>query len=440
MIKKFVLDTNILLQTEGKVIHGLDDNTIVIPGVVLEELDNMKSAPGEKGFAARECIRKIGSFNNEEEKGNLEIVINADTAKIPASWNPAKPDNMILATVQNLIENNDNGPIILITNDIAMQIKARQLDIPVQDYRNDQIQEKEEYTGRDIIENLPDKFIDDIYSKGEVDLKKDGDLILPVNKYIIAKSISGKSALIRTRDGNSEYIIADLIDKSDYENVFGISPKNAGQTFAMHALTAPVDEIPFVILKGCAGTGKTILSLAVAIDQMKSGMYDKIIITRSNTLSDEEIGFLPGDLEAKMGPLLSPFYDNLRHLYRLNGEDDEQAGYMIDDMIERGVVEIVSLAYIRGRSIPNAFIIVDECQNLSVTQARTIVTRTGIGSKIVMSGDTQQIDNARLDRRNNGLTFLSEKFKSSKLCAQVTFTGNESVRSPLAREAIEILE
>ncbi len=444
MTKNFVLDTNILLQTEGRIIHGLDDNTITIPGIVLEELDNMKSALGEKGFAARECIRKIAAFDNDKESGNLQIVLNATTEEIPKSWNPNKPDNIILATVQNLIKNNTNGPIILITNDIAMQIKARKLGISVQDYKNDQVQDQNEFTGRDIIEGLNDATIDKLYKKGSVQISRrsvEGKKMPRANEYAILKSVSGKSALgyVNGLQSPSSPTV-ELIKKEEYEDIFGISPKNAGQTFAVHALMAPVDEVPLVILKGCAGTGKTILSLAVALEQMQQGQYDKIIISRSNTLADEEMGFLPGDLEQKMGPLLSPFYDNLRHLYKLSGEDDEQAGYMIDDMIERGTIEIVSLAYIRGRSIPNAFIIVDEAQNLSATQAKTIVTRCGLGSKVVLLGDPGQIDSARLDRRNNGLTYLSEKFKNLELCRQLTFTVNESVRSPLASRAIEILE
>lgn len=432
MVKNYVLDTNILLQTEGKVIYGLDDNIVTIPGIVLEELDNMKSAPGEKGYAARECIRKIAAFDNSKEKGKLQIVLTATTEEIPATWNPNKPDNIILATVQNLIKHNTNGPIILITNDIAMQIKASKLGISAQDYKNDQIQETEEYTGRDIVE-CEDDLIDKLYANGSIRVAEDAPYM---NKYVILKSYTGKSAL-----GYAHNDSIELVRKEDYDDIFGISPKNAGQTFAVDALMAPVDDVPLVILKGCAGTGKTLLSLAVALEQMQKGQYDKIIITRSNTLSDEEMGFLPGDLEAKMGPLLSPFYDNLRHLYKMNGEDDEQAGFMIDDMIERGTIEIVSMAYVRGRSIPNAFIIIDEAQNTSVTQSKTLITRAGLGTKVVLLGDPGQIDNPRLDRRNNGLTFLSEKFKNMEgICRQLTFTVNESVRSPLASKAIEILE
>lgn len=431
MIKYFVLDTNILLQTEGKIIYGLDDNTVVIPGIVLEELDNMKQSSGEKGFAVRESIRNIASYESSEEaKGKLRIITAADTSEIPKSWNPSKPDNIILATVLNLKKMYNDIPIILITNDIAMQVKARQLQIPTQGYKNDQIQSDEEYTGRGEAEGVDDSLIDMLY----LDNVAKRPEYVDKNKYYVLKGLTGKSALVRSTENNIE-----LIRKEEFNNTYGISPKNAGQTFAMHALTAPVDEAPLVILKGCAGTGKTILSLAVGMEQMTAGIYDKIIITRSNTLSDEEMGFLPGDLEAKMGPLLSPFYDNLRYLLRKNGESEEQVNLLVDDMIDRGSIEIVSLAYIRGRSIPNAFIITDECQNLTVSQAKTLVTRAGIGTKIVLLGDTGQIDNPRLDRKSNGISYLSEKFKNCKLCYQSAFNAQESVRSPLSSAAIELL-
>ena len=172
---------------------------------------------------------------------------------------------------------------------------------------------------------------------------------------------------------------------------------------------------------------------------MSKGMYDKIIITRSNQLADEDIGFLPGTLEEKMSPLLAPFYDNLKFLMKFSGESDEQVTYLLEDMMARGSIEIVSLAYIRGRSIPNAYIIIDESQNLSVTQAKTIVTRCGIGTKLVMLGDPDQIDNPKLDKISNGLVYLSDRFKGSPLCAQLTFTDNECVRSSLATEAISRL-
>lgn len=456
MIKTYVLDTNILLQTEGNVIFGFADNIVAIPSMVLEELDNQKTAPGEKGYAARECIRKLSEIRDKESGfknkvslengGTLSIEINYNMNYLPIGWDKNKPDNIILGTVKDLIaresEKKRKNKVILVTNDISMQIKASIVGIEVEGYKNEQITSEEFYTGRKEL-FIPDELINKLYREEFLDveeLKNIKDVELPHiynNSFYVLKGYSGSSALAVYEKDKIRLIKSNLL-----ENISGISPKNAGQTFSLYALLKSVDELPFVLLKGCAGCGKTLIALAAGLQQMEKGMYDKIIITRSNTLADEELGFLPGTLEEKMGPLVSPFIDNLRFLYKMMGEDDEQITYMIDDMLERGSLEIVSLAYIRGRSIPNAYIIIDESQNLSITQAKTIVTRVGIGSKIVMLGDIGQIDNHKLDKKSNGMSYLSDKFHKadSKMCAQLEYLPNESVRSQIAAEAIRILE
>lgn len=454
MIKTYVLDTNILLQTEGNVINGFADNVVVIPSMVLEEMDNQKNSAGEKGYAARECIRKITAIkdNNGElaygisldNGGIFEIETNSDMSYLPNGWKADKPDNIILGTVVYLDKaekkKNNGNKVILISNDVSMQVKASIVGIEAQGYKNDQIDSENSYTGKETI-YISDELLNILYKNKELKLSEidffncDNEKVerLVNNCFYIVKNYSENASALTYYSEDS----LKLIDKKDYENVSGISPMNAEQTFALVSLMRPVDEIPFTILKGCAGGGKTILSLAAGLEQMSHDMYDKIIITRSNTLSDEELGFLPGTLEDKMDPLLAPFYDNLRTILKLTGEDEEQIGYMLDDMLERKSIEIVSLAYIRGRSISNAFIIIDEGQNLSITQAKTIVTRCGIGSKIVIMGDPSQIDNPKLDKKNNGLNYLAEKFKGENLCQQIEFT--ESVRSNLASRAIELL-
>lgn len=206
----------------------------------------------------------------------------------------------------------------------------------------------------------------------------------------------------------------------------------------------PVEKIPFVILKGPAGTAKTFLSLAAGLDQTyddpRHSRYDSILISRNNVMADEDFGYLPGELRDKMNPLLAPFFDNLESLLRKDsGEDKSNISMQIDDMIETGVIEICALAYMRGRSITNKFLIVDETQNATRSQIRDIITRAGAGCKVVICGDPEQIDAHNLDKLNNGLVFASEKMKGSPLCAQVTFNENESVRSELAKEAIKRL-
>ncbi len=461
MQKIYVLDTNILIQTEGKAIYGFDDNIVVIPSVVLEELDNMKNAAGEKGYAVRASIKKIASIQNfkedliKEDGAKLSnggrLLIRSTSANTigfttPKEWDMSKPDNIILSVVKSLsIENTSrNLPVILVTNDISLQIKASVFGLHVQGYKNEQIENEETYSGRGVVTisaDMMNKLYKDkrIKFKGNCSPEEDSfskkEWLTIANKYYIVKCHeNNSSALAYYKDKELH-----LIEKDNFTNISGISPKNAGQTFAMHALMKNCDDLPFVILKGCAGSGKTMLALAAGLKQMAEERYDKIIITRSNTLSDEDMGFLPGTLEDKMGPLLAPFYDNLKFLLKIQGEDDEQVSLLLDDMYRRGSIEIVSLAYVRGRSIPNAYIIVDESQNLTVVQAKTIASRLGLGSKLVMLGDPDQIDNGKLDKISNGLVYAAEKFIGSEICAQLTFSEGECIRSPLAMEAISRL-
>lgn len=441
MVKTYVLDTNILMTTEGKAITGFDDNNVVIPSIVLEELDNLKTAYGEKGFQAREAVRAINSITAgpseewkysgykwpiNEGKGTFGIYTNIMTdSKLPKGYEPNKPDNIIIDTALKLSSYTDHS-VILITNDVSMKIKGIVCGLNVQGYLNDQIDSNFTYTGRRDLE-LDD--ISEIFDAKSIPAPK--DINFNVNEYIHLTD-GNSEALCKYEDGNL-ILLEDLT-----EPVHGIYPKNIGQRFALDALMAPPDKIPLVLLKGGAGCGKTLLALAAALDVNSN--YDKIICARSNTLSDADIGFLPGDIESKTMPLLAPMIDNLLYLLTNQGESPEQANYIIEDMTESGIIEITSLAYIRGRSLPKSYIIIDEAQNLTRTQAKTIVTRSGVSSKVVFCGDIGQIDNPKLDKKNNGLSYLAERFKNSPLCAQVEFYDDESVRSQLSLEALRLLD
>lgn len=463
MVKTYILDTNILMSTEGKVLFGFADNEVVITHTTLEELDRLKDALGERGYQARESIRVIDEIvDNRQEKesildgiklnngGTFKMTTNYLQATMPNGWSLDRADNRILCTAKTLSDQ-VNTKVILITNDVNLKLKAHAMKIDVQDYKNDRINEEEFYSGRKFI-TVPDTVIDAIYKKGSVNLRdvlstedylleeeKDDILSqeLVENEFICLKGYTNKSAL-SWRKGDSLVLI-----KADKPPVYGITAKNSGQKFAMEALLSSVEDIPLVILKGPAGCGKTLISLACgldgAYDSKEHRKYDNVVITRSNTLSDEDLGFLPGDLEEKMTPLLAPFFDNLKFLVGKNIEEKSQINLQINDMLEEGVIEITSLSYIRGRSLTNTFLIVDEAQNLTRTQAKTIVTRMGIGSKLVILGDPNQIDNPKLDKKNNGLAYLSDKFKGSPLCAQIEFDNSESVRSKLALDAINRL-
>lgn len=445
MRKIYLLDTNILMQTEGNALLGFEDNEVCITTTTLEELDGLKKAPGEVGYSAREAIRMINNICNDAKESVLDgvplenggvfkliSVSDADEMSLllPPGWKIEKADNRILSTAKRLFIANDEK-FYLITNDISMKIKAEAIGVPTQQYHNEQVSTEEKYTGR--TEEIADpSLIAELFCKKEISSPKS----YTENMFIHLTDGGQRSALAMYRKGNM-YALNDC-------TVFGIRHKNQGQRFLLEALLLPPEEISLVVCNGVAGSGKTLLSIAAGLDKTmddkKGRTYDKILITRSNTLSDEDIGYLPGTLEEKMKPLLAPFMDNLLYLMKLNDNDPEYAAERVEDLMLSKTIEICSLSYIRGRSLPHSFIIVDEAQNLTRLQAKTIVTRAGEGTKIVFLGDLNQIDNPKLDKKNNGLAYLSEKFKDCPLCAQIDFKSTESVRSPLAIEAIRRLE
>lgn len=443
-MKQYVLDTNILIESPDA-IFGFDDNLVCITMKTLEELDGLKKAPGDTGFNARKAIRNINSL--KDCYGNYEAGLemeNGGTFKIikkPVDFDPNsirgldinKPDNEILLTfIISLSTDYDN---ILITNDVSMQVKAEFLGIKTQSYHNLRVSETG-YRGIKYFDIANWQTIEELYKNGDhvgveaIPELKDEDFM--ENEYVCLKCGNMKAYVVY-KNKNLFIIDPKMLKPCN------ISAKNDSQKFALHALMAPSEEIPLVILKGPAGSAKTFLSLAAGVDQTYDDKYGKIVITRANVLADKDIGYLKGSLEDKMNPLLAPFYDNLEVILRcFNGgekESNEQIQMQIEDMKESGILEIASLAYMRGRSLNGAFIIVDEVQNMSPLQALTLVTRAGMGTKVVLCGDLDQIDAPNLDRENNALAYVSEKMKNSPLCAQITFNQDECVRSPLALEA-----
>lgn len=440
--KIFVLDTNILIEDPSAII-GFDDNIVIVTDVTLEELDGLKKSPGDTGYNARKAIRNISAFGKgyidgiELENGGIFSVAQYSGNAGFEYIDDKKPDNRIIIITKRIMNQKPHKKVILVTNDISMQVKASILGIEVQNYRNVRVRNTG-FAGRRILE-ADDAYllISSLYAgekvlKEEVEKIFELDVPLEVNEYLLLKS-GNQSTLTRV---NKNGILETISDKVEYP--CGIMPRNAGQKFAVNALMAPAEEIPLVILKGPAGCAKTFLALAAGLDGVFDGKYNKVIISRNNVLADNDIGYLKGSLEDKMNPLLAPFYDNLETIIRgKNGakETVEQINMEIEDLKESGTLEIASLAYMRGRSLTNSFIIIDEVQNATPNQILTIVTRAAQGSKIVLCGDPDQIDAPYLDKENNGLVFASEKMKGSCLCAQVTFDDSETVRSELATEA-----
>lgn len=455
MVKAYILDTNILLDSP-RAIFGFDDNTVIITGTTLQELDSKKTAPGELGFNARETCRIIEKLRLKgdltagvpmDNAGVFKVILNAGQWHMPSGYSEDKPDNQIINTVLDIKKNQGHmfNQVILVTNDTSMRINASVCAAAcgfsdfVESYRNDHVSSAEMYTGKREL-HVSKEAIDYIYKNKMLPPEAifRGDIPEPVeNEFFILQS-DQSSALAVYRNHELK-----LIDTKTLHPCH-VQPKNASQTFALWALMQPVEEIPFVILKGPAGTAKTFLSLAAGLDQAYDSRahrsYDSVLISRNNVMADADFGYLPGELEDKMNPLLAPFFDNLESLLRGNSDEDRECiSRQIEDMIDSGVIEICALAYMRGRSITNKFLIVDETQNATRSQIRDIITRAGAGCKIVICGDPEQIDAHNLDKLNNGLVFASEKMKGSPVCAQISFTEEESVRSELAKETIKRL-
>ena len=447
MKKYYVLDTNILLQNPNA-IFGFEDNVVVITGTTLQELDSKKNMEGELGFNARLAARLLENIRSRgdilkgvklKETGG-KLMIEPDEVSqdnLPEGFDIKKPDNRIISSCVGISKKTKRA-VILVTNDIMMRITAAACKVEVQEYKNDQIKETDYMGYREI--NTTKDIIDEVYRNQSVSsevLEIDENNPLIPNEYItLTDGITSALCVYRNNQIN---VLKDI-------TAFGIRPQNRLQRFALDALLAPAEEIPLVILRGPAGTAKTFLSVAAALDktyredyekQNTSTLYDKIYIGRANVSSDDAFGFLPGELEDKTRPLLGCFYSNLEDLLRKgNREEDSQIQLQIEDMMETGLLRVFPLAYIRGMSIKNSFIICDETQNIGRSLIRDIVTRCGQGTKLVVLGDINQIDVAYLDKTNSGLTYLAHSMKGSSKCAQITFTERESVRSALATEAL----
>lgn len=485
--KIYVLDTNILMENP-KSLLGFEENEVVITDVTIEELDNNKVGSSDRNRNARIASRIIKNLIQAKTK-TAKSVLGADGVKINEkggilsirSFNQdtdeaeqrdflldlSKPDNKIIFSVCNIAkklkEEKKKNECILITNDTNMFIKANALELHVQDYKNEheKLDSDTFYTGRGTVILNDEDF--EIFSEEEsipVVLKNDSDTVLigkhesdyPCSMFIENKYFEVLREYDKPQDMKVKLAIYQkgqlklITPKTD--DVFGVKARNKGQIFALDALTKPVSEVPLVILKGPAGSAKTFLSLAAGLNDADilqyngqyNAAYKKVMITRANVLSDRDLGALPGDKEEKMMPLVASFMDNLLQLLRKESKEyDENINIQMEDLIASGAIEIESIAYMRGRSITDTYLIVDEAQNCTRNQMLELITRVGENTKIVICGDPDQIDNPKLDKYNNGLTFVSEKMKGSELCAQMTFNTDESVRSPLAKEAAERL-
>ena len=429
-------------------VEGFDDNIVVISGTTLQELDKKKTVGGEIGYKARESCRILDEMRMKGDiikgiplKNKGVLMVEPDGVKqeyLPEGFNITVPDNRIISTCIHLDRQNPEKPVTLVTNDISMRINATACGVRVEGYRNDQIEESG-YTGHSVHEVSGEK-ITEIYTSEALKVTARDQKKYTENEFVTLKERGGQASALSVYRNGALHLIKQ---QTSYG---GTKPKNAMQSYALWALSAPAEEIPLVVLSGPAGTAKTFLSLAAGMDKTyvgqknSDGAYSRIIISRPSAGGFNEMGFLPGDMKHKLDPLLSPYYDNMQILLAGNGkykEDPEQVRIHMDDMFDRGIIEILALSFIRGRSLMDTYLICDEAQNASRSLIRDVITRAGKGTKIVVCGDPNQIDQPTLDRRNNGLVYAMETMKGSPLAAIIKFDAENSVRSELAKEAVK---
>lgn len=431
MRKFLIVDTSVLLYDRDS-ISAFPGNDVVLPMTVLDELDRNKQKPGLVGENARyvnrylDNLRSIGRLDKGVKVPGSDQTIRIYTHD-PADLisrqglDPGLGDNKIISVALELQSKSKRKQTTVITKDINLRVKCDALGIWSEDYYRDYINS----TSADLEAAVPvvevsDDVIDDLHALGRVTIE--GLPYMPQNQYLICRSSSRKSGLGRFCDGQ-----VHKVKGYEFKKIGAISPKNKEQNFALDALGAP--DIDLVCLTGIAGSGKTFITLMAALDGLQSGRYDRIVVTRSIQPVGKEIGFLPGDIKEKMAPWMAPLVDNFRYAFK-------DMSYF-DMMLDKGLIDIAPLSFIRGRTFNKAIVIVDEAQNATIHELKTIVTRVGIDSKIVLMGDTDQVDTPYIDKRSNGLSIIVDKMKDMPIMAHVHLSRGE--RSKLATLASHVL-
>ena len=437
--KIFVLDTSVILYEHNSILN-FEEHDIGIPITVLEELDNFKKGNDSRNFEAREFTRLIDKLSNSHSlqdwiplngktRGSFKVLMSSNS-KIDSSeiFGEDKPDHRILNAALQIKEEMKDRPVILVTKDINLRLKAKSLNLQAEDYTTGKIQNVSSlYTGSTEVDNINPEQINYVYENGGIEVNK---LFSPKdvtdNQYLILKN-GKKSALTFVNP------ISERIEKVEKRSVYGIKPRNAEQTFAIHAILNP--EVKLVTMNGVAGTGKTLIALAAAMEQKRD--FKQIYLARPIVpLSNKDIGFLPGDIKSKVNPYMEPLWDNLKFIQNQFHETDREFA-KIADMVAQEKLVITPLAYIRGRSLSNIIFIVDEAQNLTPHEVKTIITRAGENSKFIFTGDIYQIDTPYLDSQSNGLSYLIDRVKDHPLYAHITLEKGE--RSELANLANDLL-
>lgn len=437
MKKIYVLDTNVLLYS-AKALESFEDNKVVIPMAVIEELDKFKKHQDELGRNARQVIRRLDALRakgslftgvpldnaNGKEAGTLQVI--AGEGQVVDGMDMSQPDNRILRVAFMLHKEKNN--VILISKDINLRLKADSLGIPVEDFERERVNFDELFSGECEM-TVSAQAVEEFYKNGFLEIE---NTLLP-NEFVVLKDETNpkRSALGWKRGARIEAIPHELSDK-----VWNVSPRSKEQRMALTILMEP--SIQIVTLVGQAGSGKTLLALAAALETtIQQNLYDRILVSRPIIPMGNDLGYLPGTKDEKLDVWMQPIYDNLDYLLRSDKNDSQVVRRQIEELKRNHKLELEALTYIRGRSIPRQFVIVDEAQNLTPHEVKTIVSRAGEGTKMILTGDPYQIDNVYLDSCSNGLSFIVDRFKSLPIHGHITLRKSE--RSPLAAAAAELL-
>lgn len=436
--KIFVLDTNVVLH-DSSCIYQFKEHDVVIPVTLLEELDAFKKGNESINFHAREFARNVDAMSGDHifnggvsiggGLGKITVRLEQSMHKdLQAIFSPNKPDHQILNCAYCIAKETPSREVILVSKDVNLRMKAKAVGIPAQDYKNDQVQNITElYTGHRTVENVDERVIQKLHANPYEIRPQD----LPTNHFVPNEFMilrNGKQSALATFDAEQQ-----RITKVEKNVAYGIAPHNAEQIFALNALLNP--EIQLVTVSGKAGTGKTLLALAAALEKRK--LYRQIFMARPIVpLSNKDIGYLPGDIQSKLDPYMQPLFDNLGVIKNQYPETDQNFT-RITQMMQDEKLVIEPLSYIRGRSLVKIYFIVDEAQNLTPHEVKTIITRAGEGTKIVLTGDIYQIDHPYLDSQSNGLSYLIAKMQGQKIYAHVNLEKGE--RSKLAELASNLL-
>lgn len=438
--KVFVIDTSAILY-DHNVIFNFKEHDVAIPITVLEEIDRFKKGNDVINYEAREFIRSIDRLSNSfsltdwiplngPTKGKFRVLMH-DSGKhnVDKVFGETKADHKILNAALTVQDELGGRSVILITKDVNLRLKARSLDLQAEDYQTGKINDIEGlYSGKSVLENVSKTTIDSLYNNGSVGWKEVVKIQPLANHYFILRSKNESASALAFYNPETERI--ERIQKT---NAYHIKPRNAEQAFAMHA--AMNESSRLVTIQGVAGTGKTLIALASAIEQKQ--LFRQIFLARPIVpLSNKDIGYLPGDIKSKINPYMEPLWDNLKYI-QSQFKETEKEFQKISEMVEHEKLHITPLAYIRGRSLSNICFIVDEAQNLTPHEVKTIITRAGEGTKIIFTGDVFQIDTPYLDSHSNGLSTLIDKVKGQSIYSHITLERGE--RSELANLATKLL-